>query len=302
MKTQTQRDYEERILRVLVHVQDHLDQALDLEQLAALAHFSPYHFHRVFRGMVGEPVKEHIRRLRLERAAYRLKAAGQPVTQVAFDAGYETHESFTRAFRALFGESPARFREIHRPAPLRSAPSDVHYAPDGKLTGFQPLQAGGAVMDVRIETLQPMRVAFARHVGPYNEVGQAWQRLCGWAGPRGLLGPQTKTIGISHDDPEITPPEKLRYDACIVVGADVAAEDDVGVQEIAGGEYAVVTHHGPYERLGDTYAALLGQWLPAHSREPLSGPCLEFYRNSPTETAPEDLLTDIHVPLQIGKP
>ena len=87
MKTDTQRDYEARILRVLVHIQTHLGHALDLDELAAIAHFSPYHFHRVFRGMVGEPVIEHVRRLRLERAAHQLKATDSSVTQIAFDAG-----------------------------------------------------------------------------------------------------------------------------------------------------------------------------------------------------------------------
>src|SRR5262245_60431909 len=106
MRTTTQQDYEQRILRVLLHIQSHLDHALDLDELASLAHFSPHHFHRIFRGMVGEPVMEHVRRLRLERSAFQLKTTSRPVTQIAFDAGYETHEAFTRAFRAMFRESP----------------------------------------------------------------------------------------------------------------------------------------------------------------------------------------------------
>ncbi|MBN2448597.1 MAG: helix-turn-helix transcriptional regulator, partial [Phycisphaerae bacterium] len=128
MKTRTQRDYEERILRVLVHIQAHLDEAFDLDELAAIACFSPFHFHRVFRGMVGEPVKEHVRRLRLERAAYRLKTTAEQVTRLAFDAGYETHESFTRAFSAHFGQAPSQYRELHRVAPVPSVRSGVHYA------------------------------------------------------------------------------------------------------------------------------------------------------------------------------
>lgn len=155
-------------------------------------------------------------------------------------------------------------------------------------------------MDVRIERVEPMCVAFVRHVGPYPEVGQAWQRLCAWAGSRGLFGPNSRMLGICHDDPEVTPPERLRYDACIVVNDGVAPEGDVGVQTIAGGEYAVATHRGPYERLGETYAALLGQWLPAHRREPLAAPAFEVYRNSPFNTPPEQLVTDIHVPLQLA--
>ena len=100
-QTDTQRDYAERILKVLVHIQNHLDDPLDLDRLAALAFFSPFHFHRVFRGMVGEPVREHVRRLRLERAAHQLKIGDQSVTQIAFDAGYDTHEAFTRAFKKV---------------------------------------------------------------------------------------------------------------------------------------------------------------------------------------------------------
>jgi AraC family transcriptional regulator len=298
MKTETQRDYGERILRVLVHIQQHLDHALDLDELAGIAHFSPFHFHRIFRGMVGEAVQEHIRRLRLERAAYRLKCGTQPITHVAFDAGYDAHEAFTRAFKAVFGQSPSAFREQHRPLRMPPVPSGVHYDPEGRLDEFEAIRVEEATMEVRIENVQPMRVAFVRHVGPYDQVGRTWQKLCTWAGMRGLFGPNTQLFGISHDDPDVTPPDKLRYDACIVVSDAVQPEGEVGVQEVAGGRYAVAMHRGPYSKFGETYAALLGQWLPARGHEPVSSPCLEFYRNNPNTTAPEDLLTDIYVPLR----
>lgn len=298
MKTRTQADYEQRILRVLVHVQAHLDHSLDLDELAAIANFSPYHFHRIFRGMVGEPVREHVRRLRLERAAHRLKGGAAPVTQIAFEAGYETHEAFTRAFRAMFDQSPSGFRQSHRRHPVRESPSGVHYAPEGSLDTFNALFAEGETMDARIERVEPMRVAFMRHVGPYSEVGQLWQRFCGWVGMHGLFGPNTKLLGLCHDDPEVTPPDKIRYDACVVVDESVLPEGDVGVQEIAGGEYAVTTHSGPYEKLSETYGALCGQWLPANNREPAAAPCFEVYRNDPSTTPPEELLTDIHVPVR----
>src|SRR5688572_4447608 len=118
MRSRTEQAYKERLLRVLVYIQQHLDEAIELDDLARVAHFSPYHFHRLFRGMVGESVMEHIRRLRLERAAHRLKLSDQPVTQIAFDAGYETHEAFTRAFRAMFDESPSQFRKTHQALPF----------------------------------------------------------------------------------------------------------------------------------------------------------------------------------------
>ncbi len=297
MNGDTEQAYHERMLRVLVHIQQHLDDALRLEELAAIAHFSPYHFHRVFRGMVGESVMEHVRRLRLERAALRLKQTDAAITHLAFEAGYETHEAFTRAFRRLFDASPSQYRERHQVTPAPRVRSGVHYVPDGKLRDFTSAREESDTMDVKLLKMDPMRVAFVRHTGPYQEVGEAWGRLCGWAGPRGLFGPQTRMLGLCHDDPEVTPPDKIRYDACMTVGPNVQAEGEVGVQETPGGEYAMTVHQGPYENLAKTYAAVCGQWLPQQGREPKSGPSIEIYLNSPEETKPEDLVTEVYVPV-----
>src|SRR5262252_10971797 len=153
MRTGTVEDYQRRILGVLVHIQNHLDSPLPLDELAEVAHFSPFHFHRVFRGMVGESVKEHVRRLRLERAAHRLRFTGQPVTEIAFDAGYETHESFTRAFGVMFGEAPTEFRNNHRAVAHGPAPSGVHYASDASLDAFRAPGYSVKPIEVRLEML-----------------------------------------------------------------------------------------------------------------------------------------------------
>lgn len=298
MRAETQRTYRERMLRVLVHIQRHLDEALCLEDLARVAHFSPHHFHRIFRGMVGETVMEHIRRLRLARAASRLKHGDLPVTRIAFEAGYETHEAFTRAFRAMFDESPSGFRKLHQPLPLRASPSGVHFAPDADLSQFTPRERGDRPMEVKVEKIEPLRVAFMRHTGPYEACGETWGRLCAWAGPRGLFGPRTVVMGVSYDDPEVTPPDKIRYDCCLSIDDSFKAEGDVGVQTVGGREYAVTIHRGPYERLAETYAAICGQWAPTSGRELSSEPCLEFYLNDPNSTPPEELQTRVCVPLE----
>jgi AraC family transcriptional regulator len=300
MRPATEQTYHERILRVLVYIQEHLDEVLPLEDLARVARFAPHHFHRIFGAMVGESVKEHIRRLRLERAAHRLQFGRLPVTAIAFEAGYETHESFTRAFRAMFGTPPSRYRRRQRPRSPAPAPSGVHYLPEGRLTAFHPVYRGGPPMDVRLETLSPMPVAFLRHVGPYEDeaLTQTWEKLLSWARPRGLLGPRTLRIGISYDNPHVTPPDKLRYDACVTTDRPVPPEGEVGVQEIAGGEYAVVTHRGPYEKLTETYAQLYGDWLPNSGREPADMHGFVILRRGPRDTAPQDLVTDICVPLK----
>lgn len=298
MKPDTEASYKERILRVLVHIQRHLDDEISLDDLADVACFSPYHFHRIFSGMVGESVKEHIRRLRLERAAQRLRFTGQPIVDIALGAGYDAHEAFTRAFRQMFDESPQEFRKRHRPLAYGPTRTGVHFSADGTVGDFDPVQRGGT-FEARIETLPATRLAFVRHTGPYNQVGGAWRRLMAWAGPRGLFGASLRLIGVVHDDPEITAPERVRYDAGLVVGEQVAPEGEIGVQTIEEGRFAVARHKGPYDTLGATYVRLCGEWAPRAGHELRSAPALELYLNSPGMTAPENLLTDVYVPVVV---
>lgn len=299
MKETTRNIYFERMLAVLDHIQHNLDDALSLKSLAAVAHFSPTHFHRIFKGMMGETVVEHIRRIRLERAAVRLACGQNTVTEAAFDTGYETVESFSRSFSRMFGCAPSRYRTTHWEDVQQRLPGIIHYQPDGSGRWLIIHPEGESTMEVRIEHVPAAKAIYVRHTGPYAQCGAAWETLCAWAGPRGLCRPDALYIGVSHDDPQITPPERLRYDACITVNDAVTGEGGIGTQTIGGGDYAVVRHQGPYEDLEQLYARLMGQWLPKSGREfDDTKSCFELYLNHPDATPPEELLTDIHLPLK----
>lgn len=287
MKTSTEQDYHERIVRTLVYIQQHLDDALKLEQVAAVAAFSSFHFHRIFRGLVGETMKEYVRRLRLERAARDLKRLDEPIIQIALQAGYETHESFTRAFGDMFGTSPSAYRTTHKPE------SGIHFA---DTSDYHP-PVYDDVPPVEVKELPPLRLVFLRHVGPYNEVGTTWGRLMTWAGTRGLLGPNMKLLGIVYDDPDVTPLDKVRYEAAVTVSGVAQPEGEFGVMEFAAGSYAVGTHKGPYEELARAYQRIYGAWLPRSGYHLRDVPAFEQYLNSPQNTKPEDLVTLIHVPV-----
>ncbi|MCJ2163312.1 MULTISPECIES: AraC family transcriptional regulator [unclassified Pseudodesulfovibrio] len=299
MKDTTKNTYRERMLTVLLHIQSNLDNELSLDSLAALTHFSPIHFHRIFKGMMGETVIEHIRRIRLERAALQLVCNQSSVTNAAFDAGYETVEAFSRVFKKMFGCPPSKYRETRWAVMLEQLPGTIHYLPENARIGLNILPTGEREMDVRIEEVAPEKVAFVRHTGPYEKCETAWDTLCSWAFPKGLCNMQTKFIGVCYDDPQVTPPDKVRYDACIPVPDQVSGEGPVGVQTLEGGHYAIVTHKGPYSKLEKTYAQLMGQWLPQNSYELRdTTPGFEVYLNDPQTTPPEELLTDIFIPLK----
>lgn len=298
MKKSTKSLYLERMNTVLLHIQSHLDENLSLEDLAALTCFSPTHFHRIFKGMMGETVADHIRRIRLERAALRLVSGHHSVTDAAFDAGYETVESFSRAFKKMFACPPSQYPERHWDAIYDRFPGLIHYRPGATRATFRLENRKETTMEVRTKNVDAMRVAFIRKTGPYNQCEDAWSRLCAWAGPKGLLGGGAQYLGVGHDDPQVTPPDKIRYDACVTVDPTVEGEGEVGIQTVGGGRYAVATHKGPYENLENTYAELMGRWLPQSGERLGSNLCFELYRNDPQSTPPEELLTDIYISIK----
>jgi AraC family transcriptional regulator len=235
----------------------------------------------------------------LERAALRLFCDQGSVTDTAFDAGYETVESFSRVFKKMFGCPPSKYQEQHWKNVLERLPGTIHYLPENARNGLNILPFGGIEMEVRIEDISPERALFVRHTGPYDLCETAWNKLCFWACPKGLCTADSIFIGVCYDDPQVTPPDKIRYDACITITGDVKGEGEVGIQTIEGGLYAVVTHKGPYSMLESSYAQLMGQWLPQSSHELRDDvPAFEVYLNDPKQTPADELLTDLYLPLK----
>lgn len=298
MKTATLHDYKARLLLVLTHIRENLDASLSLESLAQMACLSPYHFHRVFSGMVGESIQAHIRRLRLERAARELHDSTEPIIQIALAAGYQTHESFSRIFAQSFRMSPSKFRRNPNATPLLPAPSGIHFLPHNHPTRFRTLPPAYPTMNASVKSITPFTIACLRHIGPYDQCGPTWDRVGELLGAEGYLGPDTRVVGVSYDDPDTTPAAQIRFDAGFSVDPDFTPFDDLEVRHIRGGDYARMTHHGPYQSLGETYRDLMGRWIPRSGRELADAPCFEVYLNDPDATEPAELLTDIYAPLQ----
>jgi AraC family transcriptional regulator len=298
VRVSTRQDYLDRIRRVLRFVQEHLDDDVSPAALAREAHLSVYHFHRIFSGLVGESLAEHVRRLRLERAAGELRRTGSRVIEIALGAGYDAHEPFTRAFRAHFGMPPSEWRTISEPFSFPPVLCGVHYGVDDAVSRFVPRQEDLRMINVHIETALPRRLLALAHAGDYNQIGPIFRRLFEYAGSRSLLGPGTVSLGIYYDDPEVTPVESLRSHACVSVPSTFAsAPDGFELLDLPEGEVAIGVHRGPYEKLTESYRWLFGEWLPSSGREAADRPCYEIYVNDPRTSAPEDLVTQIVIPL-----
>lgn len=313
-KSVTLSHYEELVLQAIRTITTALDAALDLEALASPACMAPLHFHRVFRGLCGETPLQMHRRLRLERAAWRLADGDDSVLRVALDAGYETHEAFTRTFRAAFGRTPTEYRVltspserkpiarragVRKPSHRLQAACGVHV--DGSAVLIPNdlfIHQGALAMDVQLEVRPEIRVAALAHAGPYNAIGSAFDRLSTLAGPAGLFAlPNARMIAVYYDDPESTPADSLRSAAGVTTSLDAALPPNLHEIRLPEGRWACAVHRGSYDGLGDAWQRLLGQWLPNSGLRMGSGECYELYLNHPGNAREEDLETLLYVPI-----
>src|SRR6185503_12733393 len=212
--------YEAMVRRTVAEIESRLDDPPGFRELADRAFLSPYHFHRIFRAMVGESPKELVRRLRLERAAYRLRHGTGAVVDIAVEAGYESQQAFAKAFQAGYEATPSAFRtegsDCHLPCPSR-----IHYV-DGGFTSFYLVHRGGLDMRIDVTDMLDQRLAAVRHVGAYWAIGKAFGELRTRADALGLRG---SAVAVFYDDPDTVAEADLRSLAGLMVSSLVAIGD-----------------------------------------------------------------------------
>lgn len=279
-------EYEWRMHKVLTHIDDHLDEALELAALADVAHFSASHFHRLFAAWAGETLGDYIRRRRVEVGARRL--ATQPrlsVLEAAVSVGFGSGEAFSRAFRAHFGSAPSTWRASHDWSLPCDDPSSRNSNPDQiALHGFtkngsptrNPAHEEPPV-NVQLITRPPVTIAYLRYTGPFGApVGAFWaEKAAPWICAHNLWS--HARYGISHDDPSITAPEHARYDACVEVPGDFVPDGGFQKTVLPGGRYASLRFQGLPAEINDAWTRLMRDWLPASGFQFDSRPAFEYY-------------------------
>lgn len=302
----TRRKHQQTLLPVLVHIEEHLDEDLSLGRLAALAGFSPHHFHRVFQRITGETPREYVRRLRLERAVYRLKVSPENVLDIALQAGFQTHESFTRAFTQQFDMNPSELRALLRQ--FRDCVDDAL----GTFTfaGFSldsplKLRTERRVEPITLETLPQQPVIFKRYHGPYEELlgneqhfSDLWAELLDTAGAVDLDRAEPRLIGLCHDDPYVAEPAHVRFDACLAVDGPLDVSHPIGYRVLPGGLCVGRRHYNGFEEITKTFAFIGVEWLPTENYLLRAAPPFEIYHCKHIDGRLERIYTDAYVPLE----
>ncbi len=313
-------EYSGRINRVIDHIEANLAGDLSLSTLAAVAAFSPFHFHRIFKAMVGETLSGFIRRRRVEKAASLLRANGsRSITQVALECGFASPAAFARVFREQFGMSATEWvrsagGQLSKNEQAQSKDHQEHRKPwEAVSTSVRILDAVNntwcwrLAMDageakIEVKDVPEIHVAYLRHIGPYAGdaalFARMFARLFAWAGPRGLVGPQTMALSIYYDDPGITDETKLRVDVAVSVPAGTAVDGEIGAMTIPAATYAIGHFEIGEDQYGEAWDAIMGQWLPESGYQAADAPCFEVYLNDPRDHPQGKHIVDIYEPVK----
>jgi len=304
------KEYIGRVERAIDYIYAHYGEDLTLDTLADVAAFSRFHFHRVFSGIAGETVSDFLKRVRLQHAASRLaENPDESITEISLDSGFSSPSVFARFFKAHFGVTASEWRKLGRSVRRNLIQSTISQARGNHgQSASKPGQAPGsgnayalAILGyegrsmqmsklkytVEVKELPELTVAYTRHIGAYNTIGEAFERLGRWAGPRGLYAvPGVKSLAIYHDSPETTIEKNLRSSACVTVARGTEVSGEFNLMDIPGGRFAVARFEILPDQFGEAWDALMGEWFPSSGYQPDDRMCYEVYLAEP-ENHPE---------------
>ncbi|ATA82592.1 AraC family transcriptional regulator [Capnocytophaga leadbetteri] len=282
MKNITYNDYVQRINKVVAYINNHLDETLDLKTLANEAALSDFHFHRIFKALKNEAIGGYITRLRLEATARLLRYTALTIEEIAFNIGYETPASLSKAFKKQYGISPTEYRTNK----------------DTYIMKKEIINPNLALKTPKIVTLEPKNLIYVALTGAYGslEYGKAYEQLWAVIKAQKLFTKGIESICISYDDPKITEGSLQRSDVCLAIHKPATPQDEVSCKTLAGGKYAVFFYQGSYENLSQVYDTAV-RWVIDHEYTLREEPFFEKYLNDARRTPKEKLKTEIYIPI-----
>ncbi|MFQ1780272.1 AraC family transcriptional regulator [Aeromonas veronii] len=291
-------DYRKPVFKAMDYISHHLDDNPGLDEVAAVAAISTFHFHRIFKTMVGETIAGFTRRLRMERAARRLLASPQSdITTLALAAGFSSSQNFAKAFRLHFAMSPSEYRQ-QQGGNWKSKigndplPFDTY---DG-LVMHPVTEHPGLLQGASVRLMPARRVAYMRRLGPYGKetCEQAHRDLLALFASDEAMTP-AGTLSLYWDIPDITDETRCRTDVCIELGPEIPAGRQLTTQTIAAGPYVICQFIARGDQLvacwETAFRWVIGQGLNCDDR-----PCYEQY-HSGTDSDRDHYVFDICIPL-----
>jgi len=291
--------YVERVNRAIDFILQNLDESLKLEVVARAACFSPFHFHRIFRLLVGESLNDFVKRVRLERALTQMSRKRRAsLTDIAFACGFGSSTDFSRCFKERYGVPPSRFDvDSFRLKQREEWELAVIDPQQRNLLKRLPPGTNRDGFTVRLRKLPPRQVAYVRVQNAFGPgaVEHAAERMVQWAEARGLA--EGQWLGYMWDDPEIVALERCRYDVGLVV-SEMTPEGEIGRIEFPAMQLAEVEVRGGIDLEMRALDWLFGTWLPASGFVPTDQPCFEAWLGRPFAQGKQRFELLLQIPIE----
>ncbi|MEE1674316.1 AraC family transcriptional regulator [Agarivorans aestuarii] len=252
-----------RINDALYYIHQHIAEPLNAKDLAKVAAYSTYHFHRCFKQVTGENVNEYIRRARLERCANLLMfSPGLTIQEASHCCGFQSPASFSQAFKKHFACSPTQWRNSGY-REFSQANYRQHWSDELQQSMLKASEL--PMPEVKVQRLEPQQVAYVRHQGYNRSIRQAYEKLQVWADSQGLAWQEDKLLGLYHSNPDIVPAPLCHYVACLEVDGPIIRRSGVSALTIPGGMHATLYAAGEYGELLPLLHKFYMHWLPQSS-------------------------------------
>jgi AraC family transcriptional regulator len=274
-RIQANGDYLQRIDRVIDYLRGNLDRPVKLAELAEVACFSEFHFHRIFTAVSGETLNSFTNRLRLEKAARLLRYSGQSLTDIALDCGFSSSATFSRAFRAGYDTSPSQFRKSGK---IKKSKICKELFPEDEYGLPMSAEEKRAAFPVRLIDIPERQVAYIRVKNAFDmeRVIAAFRKVMEWAKSQDVFS-QGILFGMTADDPHVTPKHLYRYEVCLASSLPFECMEGMSKLKMPAMRYAVITVSGDIHKVATAWDYLYRDWLINSAWEPEHAPALEVF-------------------------
>jgi len=274
-RTRANSKYAQRIDRVIDHLRGNLHRQVKLDELAKVACFSEFHFHRIFGAVSGETLNNFTNRLRLEKAARLLRYSDKSLTDIALDCGFSSSATFSRAFRSGYDTSPSLFRksgEIKKSKICKELFDDQDY--DLPMSAEEKR----AAFPVRLIDFPERQVAYIRVTSAFegDRVLAALKTMVEWAKSRDIFS-QGILFGMTVDDPHVTPKHLYRYEVCFASSLPFECMEGMSKLKMPAMRYAVTKVSGDLRKVATAWDYIYRNWLIHSAYEPEHAPALEIF-------------------------
>ncbi len=277
--------YHQKLNLVVEYIHSHLDEKIEIKTLAELSHFSPFHFHRITRALLGEPIGAYINRVRLETAAKMLRYTTLSMEEIGYNIGYDAPSSLTKAFKQHFGITPSAYRKnktlnLNRTNRMETASLNIK----------KP----------KIVNVEDKNCIYVTLKGAYEKLDypSAWATLWQEVKNQKLFTAGIEHLGLPFDDPNVTEESNIRYDACLIIHKEAKPTGTVGTKTLKGGKFVVFHYQGSYSNFGEVYDYIFNTWLFQSDHE-LREECVrEKYLNNAEKTPEDKLKTEFYIPIK----